>query len=317
MQPLEFPVTKILLPYDGSPAARNALSLAGHLSLGGGPAVTGITLLQVMGGSYLARHVQNVDLRVTRLVKNKDWERLRQGFLEREVLPLLEEAREHLQSLGVEAPIDLRVLEGKVSAEILRLAQEEGYSTIVMGRRGLSPLKALFLGSVTRGVLSRAEKVTVYVAPQEAVPRPGGPVFPILLPVDGSEFSLAAVRQAAALAQAFRPSPPCLTLFHVIDLALVSTKLPEEVQDLVKEGEEILAAARRLLEEAGMAGTFEEKLVTGDPSQAIIREAQEGGFSLILMGSRGRSALSRLLLGSVTSNVVHTVTQTAVAVVYA
>ncbi|MEW6659668.1 MAG: universal stress protein [Thermodesulfobacteriota bacterium] len=313
---LSYPITKILLPFDGSPSARNALELAAQLSIAGKEVVKGLTLLQVIGGSYLARHVHNVDLRVARMDQDKDWQRIRQRFLEREVLPLLEEGIKILQSRGVQAPIEVRIVEGKVSEEIIRLAQEEEFSTIIMGRRGLSPFKALLLGSVTRSVLARAQGVTVYVAAQEAMPKAGCPISPMLLPLDGSESSLAAVRQAAALAQAFRPMAPFLTLFHVIDIAIMGMKIQEGAQDLVAEGEGILGSARGILQEAGLEGCWEEKLVSGEPAQAIVQQAEEGGYPLILMGSRGRSALASLLIGSVTSSVAHTATRAAVAVVY-
>lgn len=313
---LPYPITKILIPYDGSPSARHALELAAHLSMAGKAAVKGLTLLQVIGGSYLARHVQNVDLRVTRMDRDKDWQRIRQRHLEQEILPLLEEGKNLLQSLGVQAPMEVRTAEGKVSDEIIRLARKEAFSTIIMGRRGLSPLRSLLLGSVTRSVLSLAEKVTVYVAAQEAILKAGCPVSPILLPVDGSESSLAAVRQAAALAQAFRPMKPSLTLLHVIDIALLGMSIEEGAHKLVEEGEGILAASRRILQEAGLEGCWEEKLVSGHPAQAIVQQAEEGGHPLIMMGSRGLSGLAKLIIGSVTNSVVHTVSRAAVAVVY-
>jgi nucleotide-binding universal stress UspA family protein len=313
---LPYPLTKILLPYDGSQSARNALELAAHLCIAGKEAVKGLTLLQVIGGSYLARHVHNVDLRVTRMDKDKDWQRIRKRYVEEEVLPLLEEGKKILQSLGVQAPIEVRIVEGKVSDEIIRLAQEEAFSTIIMGRRGLSPLQAMLLGSVTRSVLSLAQGVTVYVAAQEATPRAGCPISPMLLPLDGSESSLAAVRQAAALAKAFRPMAPSLTLFHVVDIALMGMKIHEGPNALVEEGEKILAVARGILQAAGLEGCWEEKLVSGEPAQAIVQQAEEGGYPLIIMGSRGLSGLARLLIGSVTNSVVHTAFRAAVAVVY-
>ena len=313
---LPYPITKILLPYDRSPSAQNALKLAAQLSIAGKEAVKDLTLLQVIGGSYLARHVHNVDLRVNRMDKDKDWQRIRKRYVEGEVLPLLEEGKKILQSLGVQAPIEVRIVEGKVSDEIIRLAQEEAFSTIIMGRRGLSPLQAMLLGSVTRSVLSLAQGVTVYVAAQEATPRAGCPISPMLLPLDGSESSLAAVRQAAALAQAFRPMGPSLTLFHVVDIALMGMKIHEGPNALVEEGEKILAVARGILQEAGLEGCWEEKLVSGQPAQAIVQQAEEGGYPLILMGSRGLSGLAKLLIGSVTNSVVHTISHAAVAFVY-
>jgi nucleotide-binding universal stress UspA family protein len=257
-----------------------------------------------------------VDLRVNRMDQEKDWQRIRKRYMEKEVLPVLEEGKKILQSLGVQAPIEVRILEGKVSDEIIRLTQEEAFSTLIMGRRGLSPIKAMLLGSVTSSVLAQAQGVTVYIAPQEGPPKSGGGISPLLLPVDGSESSLAAVSQAAALAQAFRPLEPSLTLFHVIDIALMGMEIHEGGDSLVKEGEGILAASRRLLQEAGLEGCWKEKMVSGEPAQAIVQQAQEGGYPLIMMGSRGHSALAKFLLGSVTSSVVHTASGAAVAVVY-
>lgn len=317
MTAIPYPVTKILVPYDGSPSARNALTLAAHLAIAGRQAVTGVTVLQVIGGSYLARHVHNVDLRVARMDQDKDWQRIRQRYLEGEIQPRLAEAQKILADLGVKAPIEARIAEGKVSEEILRLARDENFSTIVMGRRGLSPLKALFLGSVTRSILSQVQGVTVYVAAQEAIFGTACPISPLLLPLDGSEYSLAAVRQAAALAQAFKPLQPSLTLFHVVDIDLVGLRLNEGTEVLVEEGEAHLAKARAILQAAGLEGFWQEKLVTGEPAPAIVQEAEAGGYPLILMGSQGHSALGHLLVGSVTSSVVHTVTGAAVGVVYA
>ncbi len=47
------------------------------------------------------------------------------------------------------------------------------------------------------------------------------------------------------------------------------------------------------------------KIVPGPPSQAIVDEAESWGADLIVMGSRGRGTFGRLLLGSVSSAVVH------------
>ncbi len=316
MNTFPYPIRKILLPYDGSPSARLALDLAAYLAQAGGPAVKGLTLLQVTGGSYLARHVQNVDLRVARMDQVKEWQRVRQHYLDQEVMPLLGEAKHLLRRNGFEGPIEMRVAEGKVSEEIVRLAREETFSTIIMGRRGLTPLRSLLLGSVTRKVLSLAEQVTIYVAGQEAAPREKCPISPLLLPVDGSEHSLAAVRQAAALAQAFRDLNPRLILFHVVDIALLGISMQQGTEDLVEEGEKALAASRALLQEAGLQGLWEEKLISGHPAQTIVQEAEAGDYALVMMGSKGRSGLEKILIGSVASYVVHRVTRPAVSVVY-
>ena len=147
METQSYPYTRILIPYDGSPSAQKALEWAAHLARAGGDEVEEVTLLRVIGGGYLARHIQNVDLRVTRMDEVDAWRRVRQHHLDHEVLPLLEEGKRFLQEKGVAAPIETRVAEGKVGQEIIRVAQEGGYTGIVMGRRGLSPVKGLLLGT--------------------------------------------------------------------------------------------------------------------------------------------------------------------------
>lgn len=317
MSPLPFPVTRVLLPYDGSPGAREALKLAARLALAGGEAVTGLTLLMVVGGSYLARHVQNVDLRVARLTQEPDWQRLRQHHLEAEVYPVLEEGRDFLRSLGVTAPIELEVAEGRVGDEIVARARAGAYSHLLMGRRGLSPVKALLLGSVTRRVLALAENLTVVVAPLAEGTAPAG-LFPILVPLDGSEASLAALRQAAGLAAAVQPPAPALFLLHVLDVALLGAgENPQETWSLwVQQGERVLRQGRELLAAEGLGDMAEELLLVGDPGDTIAATAQERSCPLIFMGSRGLSGLARLLVGSVASRVVHLATRSAVAVVY-
>jgi nucleotide-binding universal stress UspA family protein len=314
--PHPYPITKILLPYDGSPSARLALDLAASLGRTGGPAVQGLTLLHVTGGSYLATHVKNVDLRVAHLDQVKEWQRVRQSYLDKEIMPLLGEAKHLLHRSGFEGRIEMRVVEGKVSEEIARLAREESFSTIVMGRRGLTPLRALLLGSVTRKVLSLAKQITMYVAGQETTPQEKCPLAPLLLPVDGSTSSLAAVRQAAALARAFRPLAPRLILFHVIDIALLGLAFQEGVDDLARGGEQALAGARAILQDAGLEGLWEEKLVSGHPARAIVQEAETGEYALVMMGCKGYSSLEQILLGSVASYVAHRLTRPAVAVAY-
>lgn len=316
MTELTFPHRKILVPYDGSPWARLALVWAAAIARAGKEAVEELTLVRVIGASYLARHLQNVDLRVTRLDREIPWQRLRQRFLEEDIQPMLQEAVAFIRAQGAACPLTTEVREGKVSEQILKLAKEGNYTTIIMGRRGLSTWKELLLGSVTRGVLQAASGLTVIIAGQEPEATAGRSVFPLLLPVDGSEASQTAVRQAAALAAAWPGEEPRIEALHVLDLALLGPALAEEAQALVEEGDRILAATKALLAEAGLGPYTSTKLLSGHPPEVIVREAEELPAALIYMGSVGRSGLSRLLLGSVSQSVLHLAKNRTIAVYY-
>lgn len=309
-------LANILLPYDGSPSARLAIKFAAALALAGCKTIQNLTLLHVIGGGYLARHIQNVDLRVTRLEQTKEWQRIRQHYLDEEIQPLLQQGQELLLHYGFRTPVEPKIVEGKIGARILEVAQEERSSTIIMGRRGLSPVRELVLGSATHYVLTRAVGLTVFIVGPEPTSFHESPLFPLLLPVDGSEASLEAVRQAASLAQGCSLQTPQITLLHVVDLALLGQTLSRESDFLLEEGKKALAAARQILDQAGLGEFIQEKLVNGIPAQAIAQEAESQRCALIVMGSVGHSALTRLFIGSITNSVLHLVTKPTVAVVY-
>jgi nucleotide-binding universal stress UspA family protein len=87
-------------------------------------------------------------------------------------------------------------------------------------------------------------------------------------------------------------------LFHVISIS-------EEMNSNTsrKYDEEILKKWKILLEETGMKVSY--KIVTGIPWIEILDTAEKGKFSFIMIGSHGSSFLDRVLIGSVTENVVH------------
>lgn len=127
-----------------------------------------------------------------------------------------------------------------------------------------------------------------------------------LIPFDGSECALRAVDHLVSLVQGREPME--VHLLHVrepIDSWEVRRVLTaEEIAALqLSEGDDILQAARQRLDAAGIPCTA--KVLVGEIAPTIARYAEEIGCAKIIMGSRGVSAISGLLLGSVTTKVIH------------
>ena len=127
----------------------------------------------------------------------------------------------------------------------------------------------------------------------------------ILVAVDGSPISTKAVKFAIKLTRELA-KPAKLTLFYA-DYPLLKSaaaKLgPVNMQRYHDENIRFATkAARTALTRANVA--FDEEHTVAPPAEAIVQTAKKGRFDLIIMGSRGQSALSGLLLGSVTSKVI-------------
>ena len=129
----------------------------------------------------------------------------------------------------------------------------------------------------------------------------------ILLPVDGSPTSLLAVDKVLGLAQAFGST---VTLIYVIDPYAFSGVGADfaygQAQYLgaaTAEGNQALKGATELLSAAGI--TVNASIVEGHAVfRGILATATAVDADLIVMGSHGRRGLEKLVLGSVTAQVL-------------
>ena len=139
----------------------------------------------------------------------------------------------------------------------------------------------------------------------------------ILVATDGSKPSLNAVKYAAKLARLLRAASNVITLVSVHDDAgLRHAKAfvgSDVVSDYLRElSDKELKPARKLLDAAEVK--HDMVIRTGHVAHEIVGLANEGKFDLIVLGSKGRSAIADMLLGSVAQRVLATAKQPVVLV---
>lgn len=126
----------------------------------------------------------------------------------------------------------------------------------------------------------------------------------ILVPTDFSDTSDAALEYARILAKRFGAS---LHLLHAIDDPFIAEGLAAEayVMEAPSIRTSMLDDARaRLRHRAGGCTTVEA--IVGRAAPTVVDYAQQCDIDLIVMGTRGRTGLAHLLLGSVAERVVRT-----------
>lgn len=127
----------------------------------------------------------------------------------------------------------------------------------------------------------------------------------ILCPIDLSDASRNAFQQALHIA---RLEGGSITLLRVHPPTAVTSieDLGEDLQSVLERGDRATFKEWVAEETAGVEGVeVDERFVIADPASAIVELAEEEGYDLIVIGNKGRSAVNRFFLGSVSSKVVH------------
>lgn len=137
----------------------------------------------------------------------------------------------------------------------------------------------------------------------------------IVVAVDGSDNALNAVRHVIKRAAAGDAAEK----IHLVNVQYplhggVSTFInaAQIKQYHQEEGQKALAPARALLDAEKVP--YQHHLFVGEPSEIITRFAAEQGCEEIVIGTRGLSGLSSLLMGSVATKIIHHATMPVVLV---
>ncbi|MFW6117045.1 MAG: universal stress protein [Thermoproteota archaeon] len=265
---------KILVPVDGSRQSLFAEELAADIAK---EFESRITVIHVVSHDYMPPRIIDYEIPSSVVSEITGW------FLEKGEA-ILSNAEALFREEGLE--VDSRLIRYEDPAEtILRVAKEENYSLVIMGDLKKSESERSLLGSVAEKVLRHAE-CPVLIVKKETRPTK------ILVAVDGSEAAELAVDYGAELALGYGAD---ITLLNVQESSLFGFK-PEVVREV---GNKILSKAAERIKSLEP----DTKLQFGDPSETIMRVAQNQNYDLVVMGSRGLSGVERFFLGSVSDDV--------------
>jgi nucleotide-binding universal stress UspA family protein len=203
---------------------------------------------------------------------------------------------------GWTSQVDTLLLDGHPADELLRAIDKAHPDVVVVGSRGLGTVRRWLLGSVSERIAAHA-RCSVLIVREAQESR--GPQR-VLIAHDGSPAADAAIDRFARL--------PLGSNRSVSVVGVVET-MPAYGTELLVAGDDTLesahAAAEARLQAAGTrlsssGAAFTTTVRRGyDVASTILDEAAAETSDLIVLGSRGKSALDRFLLGSASLRVVN------------
>lgn len=204
------------------------------------------------------------------------------------------------------------VAAGDAASEIAAIAEREGADLIAMATRGRSGMVRGLLGSVADRVLHIA-RVPVLIVRPETAPKRGEPVAPIqnlIVPVDGSEMSEAALTYATPLARGFGAALHLTRSVRYPGVYSADVTYGYQSGEVfnMKEMEDQAETYLRSLSDRLKAEGIEVQhaIGRGHPRTHIVELATNLADAVVVMCTRGASGMPRWVMGSVADSVLRT-----------
>jgi nucleotide-binding universal stress UspA family protein len=196
-------------------------------------------------------------------------------------------------------PVTKHIIAGSPADLVVTLAEQQKVDLIVLGTRGLGPIKERLVGSVAHRVLTFAPGAKLIL------PCPLKALKQILLPLQGTYDTDHALRFLQK--KPFRDGTT-ITLFTVLPqnrpLWPVGASVAEQMESqALRDAEDFLKETAAKLGQMGYQTQVAAAL--GTPVEGILEKARALNADLILMGSRGRQGVTRVVLGSVSHALLH------------
>ncbi|MGE3154861.1 MAG: universal stress protein [Nitrospiraceae bacterium] len=227
-----------------------------------------------------------------------------QALFNRVLKAMREEGERILATTTASLPMDVgpsstKLETGKAADVILALAAEIRPDLIVLGSRGLNPLKELLLGSVSHRIVAHAPCSVLVVN------RPVRTCEQVLVAIEGKWDSEAAIRWLRT--KPFRTMPE-IQVLTVLPFSPPPWPAGAAVSKAMEQ--EVVERASWFLEDlvqqvVAMGYPAKPLVVIGSPAVAIMEQIQKVKPDLLLIGCRQREGLTRFVLGSVSHTLLH------------
>lgn len=210
-------------------------------------------------------------------------------------------AKQDLQAqFGMNGSIESYVCEGEPPEVLVDIARGKNADLIALGTYGRKGLKRLLMGSVTSQVIVNAPCDVLVV--KRPCSECTGTYQSLLVPYDGSEFSVKALARAAGMAKADGGRVTVLYVIPRYEEMMEFYRSDSIKKSLRTEADKILGEASKLA--AGLGVSVAAEVREGHASDEIAAAAQKFENDLIVMGTYGWKGVNSAIMGSTTNRVI-------------
>ncbi|MGI8552497.1 MAG: universal stress protein [Dehalococcoidia bacterium] len=273
----------VLVPLDGSPVAEAALPYAEAIAKATEAPIQLLTVFSEEPAELLSR--RNIGSDTLKLIRDG-------------LATYLASTAETLRGHGL--TVTPSVVAGRAVEAILAEGERDDVALIVMATHGAGGVERLLVGSVADKVMRLSTRPTLLVPPREtATVEPSAVLRRLLVPLDGSSLSKAALPEAMKLAVAAKAH---LILLQVVPLQYSRQIPPLYLPEMAQWDTEAVSEAQAELE--GIRGGLptpdlvETVVVRGSPSPSLTAFVKREAIDLVVMSTHGHGGFRRFVLGS-------------------
>lgn len=266
---------RVLVAVDGSPSGENALRQAFRIAGAGVVRViSAYPPLEEGEGLYISSMSY-------------------MGALKAPAEAAIKRALEIAHEAGVK--VESAVMEGEAYYVISQEAARWKADLVIMGRRGISRLDRVLMGSTSNRTIAHCD-CNIIIFPLNTEIKPSV----VLAATDGSSLAAVAVDEAMAFAASKKGKLVLVSAVEYnVELEALAPDIVEKMQEKVFK--ELEATSKKASE---MGVEIQVVVKGGKPFDVIVSTAEETGAGIIFIGCHGRKGIRKLMVGSVSEKVI-------------
>ena len=188
--------------------------------------------------------------------------------------------------------IESIIVEGIASEELVNIAEEKKVDMIFAGRRGISEIEEILIGSTTSRLI-RSSHIPIFIVPKR---RTKVNIKKILCPIDFNDLSMFELKHSIEFAKSIDAD---LYVVHISEFFNYKVPIFERDKLINSINEKIQSVAKKLKYE--IKGIIYD---IGEPAHKIIEISKKEKVDLIIMATHQRKGIEKFFLGSITEKVL-------------